>query len=146
MAQKGYQNELIHEVAAWGYYDGAFHREALRLGYSGSYTDQVDKTNAPAGVNNLTGDAVPAGQVWRVHFVAARDQTSAPGTLRLILNVGGITLPLVFESTPGSGVWYNWYGDMPIPAGAFCQATLTGVTLNDTLQLVYHATIVDVNE
>lgn len=146
MPQVGSQNEPLHERALFGWDGDNWRRVPLVWGYSGFSTGEVFNASGAAGANVLQSSAVPAGEIWEVQAIAARDETSAITSVIFSVVTSSLTIVLSTQGAFGANVWASWTGKIMIPAGSTVVAQLGGVTLNDDIRMRFHATKMIINE
>jgi hypothetical protein len=146
MAQKGYQNELIHEVAAWGYYDGAFHRENLRLGFADNLGKYYVNAALGAGFNAINSDTVPAGYVWIVTQVAIRYTGTSPTNIFVVARPQGQDIVVASFQSPTSNVWYYERAEVYLKEDEYLSGRVSGATGGDKLEYEFGGYVTDVNK
>lgn len=134
------------QARGYGWIGGAWQKNPILDGYSGDKTQTVSNLDAAAGSNLLEGDAVPAGEYWRVQSVQARDVNSICTNIDLTPLVNSIGLVLHQQASPGAATWVIWTGEIILSEGDKVRADFSGVTLHDDLYLTYHAVRVDIDQ
>jgi len=129
-----------------GWIGAAWQKNPLALGYSGDKTQEVAVADATAGTNSLTGAAVPAGELWVVEAISSRDTTSVPTSVLLTVFVNSVTLILTSQLTVAAGEFVNWSGAVTLSEGDKVIAVLYGCTLNDNIDMRYHARRIDIDQ
>lgn len=124
----------------------AWQKNPLLLGYSGDKTEQVVDTSASAGTNALNGAVVPAGEIWIVEAIAAKDEDNAPTSVVLGVEVNALVVVLAQALTIAAAEYLTWSGAVTLSAGDKVRAWLYGVTLNDDISFYYHARRIDIDQ
>ena len=78
---------------------------------------------------------VPPGQRWRLHHVAAEDETTAFTSLRLGIKRGTTFLPLEEQISPAVDTLYSSQDPWYLEAGNVLVARFNGTTSGDKLHL-----------
>jgi len=133
-------------VGVHGWIGGAWQKNPLALGYSGDGTQAQINLNALAGVNVLSLTAVPAGEIWIIQAIAAKDANNIVGTLTLQCVANGTPVPLISKATPAVNEFVCWTGALVIKEGSFVRAVYTGVILNDDLEIYSHHVRIDIDQ
>lgn len=128
-------NGLIETVNT-GWFSGAWQKNPLLMGYSGSVRRVITNTALPAGASVQADSAVPAGEVWDIeNIVVTYIGTVAGVTLTIGIRSGAGFYPL-FEATGlTSGVYVDRQGRWTLGSGDNLEVSVTGATLNDDLLL-----------
>jgi hypothetical protein len=133
-------------VGPHGWISGAWQKNPLLLGYSGDDTQASINLNAVAGINVLALTAVPAGEIWIIQAIAAKDANNIVGTLTLQCVANGTPVPLISKAAPAVNEFVCWTGALVIKAGSFVRAVYTGVILNDDLEIYSHHVRIDIDQ
>ena len=129
-----------------GWIGGAWQKNPIALGYSGDKTEEVSDTSASAGSNNLASTSVPAGEIWIIQAIIARDVDNAPTKIRLNVTVNSTGVVLKTETSPVTGIWVSWTGEVVLSEGDQVTVNFEGVTLNDDIYMRYHGVRVDIDQ
>ena len=102
----------IGSVGEEGYYNGAWQKSPLLLGYSARVFRTITNLNLAGGTEINNDTAVPAGEIWVItHLVIAVGSTTITGLqARFIDGVSGAAAILVDVPAPANGVWYDRQG------------------------------------
>ena len=119
----------------WGWDGTQWRKLGLLFGYYDRLAGQVSTTDAAAGANTLTGDTVPAGEIYVVQMVAAIDSNS--DTTRVYIRVYGgvVMMPLADEYSVTAGHWVTSTTNMVMKSGDYLDCIFYGCTAGDDLYL-----------
>jgi hypothetical protein len=120
---------------AYGWVSGAWQKNPLALGISGSLGYAYDNLALPAGASQFVVSTTPAGQVDVITRLAVRvvSATITSVTLLGVLNsVGGI---LLYKAAPATGAWSYEGAFMPMWPADTIQVQIAGATLNDDVSV-----------
>ena len=130
----------------YGLIGGSAQKDPMRLGYSGDKSQQVLDTNADALTNVLTGDGVPAGEIWVVEGASARNANKAPTRLLLLVTVNAIVVYLEDHTTAVIGEYATWSGAITLSQGDTVSAVFYDCDAGDDIYLQYHARRIDIDQ
>ena len=133
-------------VGTHGWIGGAWQKHPLLLGYSGQVTERVFVANGAGGSVVLNGAVVPAGEIWVITNIAARDVNTNPAAILFQFVVGGVAMDVDAVATPGVNVTAGFQGYWVLAAGNNMRATLTVTVLNDDLYMWYVGFRVDIDQ
>ena len=121
---------------SFGWVNGAWQKNPLMFGYSGTAKNEVNDTALAAGNNNLDGAAVPAGEIWVITNVAFRYNGTVTGvTLTANAQMDGTAYQIFGQNPPVSNVWYDRQTYVVLNEGDYIWLSITGATLNDDAHL-----------
>lgn len=143
VAQKADQNI---QARSHGYVSSAWQKDAPRLGYSGTQTEQVTSTAVGTGTHTLSSTTVPAGEIWEVQAIHASDDTSTPTRIQITARVTSINVTLSVDTTPSAAIPSFWTGKVILKEGDSVRVFIVGPTNGDSLVLRYHAMRVDIDQ
>lgn len=137
---------LPGNIGSHGLIGGAWQKNPLLLGYSGDQSELVFDNNATAGTNSLNGTVVPAGEIWVVQAIQARDKDNAIDVIKLIASVNGVDVIVAQLVNPAADLSCFYAGALVLSEGDKVWTQLKGCTLNDDIELKYHAYTVDIDQ
>jgi hypothetical protein len=129
-----------------GYIGSAWQNDPLRMGYSSDVTEAVSELNAVGGTNVLYGTACPAGEIWNVQAISARNNTRAGTYWEIRAQVNSIWIFLAIDSAPAAGVSVMWSGNITLSQGDRLALVAVGCVAGDDLYLEYHGVTVDIDQ
>lgn len=100
-------------------------------------SEAKSNTNLSAGVNTLTGTAVPDGKVWVLTHVSTFYVGTSPTYLELLTRSKGILLILGRKLAPASEEILDWQGVVLMTAGDYVRAAVVGATAGDDMYFYY---------
>jgi len=103
--------------------------------YKDRYIERTVRANAAAGVNQLVGTIVPAGEVWVVTAAGAVNQTSTCTAISVGMIVGAIDYYFGGQATTVIRELVECGHTMILKTGDRVIGDFQGCTLNDTLIL-----------
>lgn len=127
--------EAFFKDGVWGWNGTAWHKLPLLFGYSEPFYFSDRDTNATADWDTLTTGAVPAGEIWIVTSISARDDNSNITQIAIFHsdgvsnNIVAQVFPTVAEQCVIFTGWLVLSKDDTIWAG------FTGTVLNDDIYL-----------
>ena len=133
-------------MANKGWIGTAWRKDPLRLGYSSDQSEQKSDTSATAGTNILTSTAVPAGEIWIIEGISARDVDNVPSKILLVATVNGISITLEDQQTVAAAEFVTWSGAITLSENDTISANIYGCTLNDDIYLQYHGRQIDIDQ
>jgi len=133
-------------VGEHGWIGGAWQKNPLQMGYSGQIAERVVEANGTGGSVALNGSAVPAGEIWVVTNIAARDVNTNPAAMLFQFVVGGGGMGVAAQAAPGANVSKGFQGTWILKAGDNVRVTMTGTALNDDLYLWFTGWRVDIDQ
>jgi len=102
----------------------------LIWGYNGQYQERAGDTSMPAGGADKDLTPVPAGQVWVVNCIWAKnDNRGCQVHLKVVCGANIHTLK--YETTPAAVAVSSITGAFVLKEGDFVRVTFAGLTLND---------------
>jgi len=129
-----------------GWIGAAWQKNPLLLGYSGDKSELKQIADASAGTNTLSSGTVPAGETWVVEAISARDLDNAITSMLRNINVNGVVVTLVEQITVAAAARVFWSGAVTLSYGDYVRAAFYGCTLNDNLEMAYHARRIDIDQ
>jgi hypothetical protein len=115
-------------------FDGTVWRPQNQLfAYRDSYWQQVSNLSPGAGIITLNGTAVPAGEVWVVTNMYARNDTTATSTVALLVTDTVTNFYVddsLYYALPRS---LRWSGQAVLKATWLARAIFSGVVAGDDL-------------
>ena len=133
-------------VGPSGWTSGAWQKNPLVVGYSGDKTQYILELDAAAGLVQLVSDTVPAGEIWEVQAINARNMINNPTKLELAFVANGTSIILETALLPGANVYLKWYGKLILSEGDYVIAFYSGTVLNDNIDLAFHAMRIDIDQ
>ncbi len=130
----------------YGWIGAAWQKNPLLLGYSGDKSQQVFNASATAGTNVLTSSAVPAGEIWIVEAVSARNLNTAPSKLILRATINSVIVALEDRQVIVAGEYATWSGAITLSQNDVITASIVGCTLNDDIYLQFSARRIDIDQ
>ena len=115
----------------WGWDGTQWRKLSLLFGYSGPYSEAPYNTNLPAGVSNLAGSTVPAGEVWVVQGMLATVISSTCTDLRFGFWNGADIIICKQVLSPTSGQFYDYQGMLVLAAGYYPLIRVYNMTAGD---------------
>ncbi len=105
----------------------------IPFGYYDTYAEEVSNLNPGAGTIELSGTAVPTGEVWTVEHIGGINNTTAPALVELRVIKSGIGFKLYEDRAPVLQRHSIWTGRVTLKAGDYCRVTLHGTVAGDDL-------------
>lgn len=130
--------ELVGDVQAreLGYFNGAWQKQALGLGYYGVVRVAVDSGALPAGNSAYDSGQVPANTVWTVENLAVRYTGTIAGVTLSVGVLVGVSLYVIDQWTiTASGLFYGYPCSLELAPGEQLRLTVTGATAGDVASL-----------
>lgn len=127
--------EAHFDKGTWGWDLTQWRKLPMLWGYSDRYAERLSDTTMPAGNSNLTGTAVPAGEVWRVTGLALLRDGATCTQMRVHVNYGGTIIEPVNVLNPTANQLYPFVTDFTLKAGDYLYCRYYGMTLNDDAYL-----------
>ncbi len=119
---------LIADLYGW---DGASRRKLTLLwGYTDTYEETFTSAVHPAGTVVLILSTVPAGQIWIVKSIYAKNASSATSSITIASASRIAEARNVPVDTP-----FNWTGEIILKAGNDIKVTFYNTALNDSLRV-----------
>jgi hypothetical protein len=138
--QKWLGNPTTIQAQDYRWYGGAWVKsQGIPLNYCGDKSELVFVANGAAGYNLVRGTLVPAGEIWTVQAIAARNINTATILISLKVTVNAVDVLLVAVAALGIGGYIVWAGQVTLSAGDSVAYDFSGGVLNDDLALSYHA-------
>jgi hypothetical protein len=139
---------LEHAMAQnHGYIGGAWQKDPISFGYSAQITGNFSNTNLSAGSNTLSGDTVPAGEIWVITNISVQySGTVTSVILQAVLLMNSISMPVGVAAPPVSGVNNPFQGWWVLAAGDIPRAVCSNATSGDDMYLVYSGFRVDIDQ
>jgi len=113
-----------------------------------SYHDITEKeisdTNLAAGTNYLSGDVVPAGEIWHITSVGMYYAGTVPTEMRVYKSGVAYETMILQEFTIVSGKWYISTANLYFQEDTFVKMKISGATATDNAYLRYHGTIMQI--
>ena len=100
-------------------------------GYADGYSEAEIDVDMPAGVSNLVGSTVPAGQVWRVTGASFLVVSATCSDVRVFFNDGVDNILVGNQLSPVSGQAYPFAFDVIMKEGDYVYQRFYNMTLND---------------
>lgn len=129
-----------------GWVGAAWQKNPLLLGYSGDQTEQISDLNADEGTDTLASAAVPAGEIWIVEAVSARNLTKAEIRLLSYVVANGVDVVLQEHTTTIAAEFAVWSGAVTLSEGDTVNAIFYDCDAGDDLYLQYHARRIDIDQ
>lgn len=126
---------LLASALAHGYDGSAWRKLPLVWGYTDRYAEPVYDLTMPAGWSDLSGTAVPAGEVWRVTGASFIVTSASCTQARVVMSAAGIDIVLANQLSPVSDQLYPFAFDVTLKAVDYMYARYYGMTLNDDAYL-----------
>ncbi len=102
-----------------------------------SYKDTVEESivldPASDGNNTLTSTAVPAGEIWRIMVLGARNRNRLPSRLHMYRLAGGTVYPIIDDTQVTLSQYTTKTTDFYIKEGDTVKCLMTGTVANDIL-------------
>lgn len=96
--------ETYFEKGLWGHDGSVWRKLPMVWGYSDRWAERSTTASASAGSNTVKSTAVPAGEVWVLHAMAARNKDTDVA-MQFLLNAGAVVLRVKLVAAPGVNVW-----------------------------------------
>lgn len=126
-------------VGLYSYYNSAWVHQSPILGYNGVVSDVVLDTNASAGTNTLSGNAVPSDTIWQIEAINLFDANHAITGSRIVLaGSGGVNIILGEYGALAAASSEIWLGRITMSPGEYIFVYFYGCTSGDDLYLRYH--------
>jgi len=122
-------------VQSFGWDLTAWRKSALLWGYTDRYLEAILETDASTGYNQLQTSAVPAGYIYVIQTMAARNVNNNPTNVFLMVSDGTTAVPVNVVLAPGANTWVFWAGAAVLKEGDKVRANFNGCVLNDNLEL-----------
>ena len=121
----------------WGWDGTQWRKAGLPLWYADRLAGDVINFNADAGVNNLEGDATPAGELWIVQRVAGVNSTSGVARLliRALSSTHSIALTDAYDVVAGH--WVTVATELLMKQSDHLSCHFNGCTAGDDLYLCW---------
>jgi len=129
-----------------GWIGAAWQKNPLLLGYSGDTSEVVTNTNADAGLNTLSGAAVPAGEIWVVEAIGVRNVNKASSRSWIYVTTNGNNTYLSDQVAAAAGQFTVWAGAITLSEGDKVQALIYGCDAGDDIKMHYHARRIDIDQ
>jgi hypothetical protein len=122
----------------YGYVGGAWQKDPIRLGYSGTVRRSWSNTTLAAGDNNVDDSAVPDGEIWVITNIAARYVGTVSGVILrpYVVIAAGTGYVLTQWDTLVSQTYYSWQGKIVLMAGDYLRIGVSSATLNDDVAAI----------
>ena len=134
------------QAESFGLISGAKHRDPLRLGYSGDWSEEKSNDNATAGTNVLSSTGVPAGEVWVLEAASVTNIDKATVRLAIYLTVNGVAVVLVDHTTSVAGEYATWSGAVTLSQGDIVNGAFYSCDAGNDIYLDYHARRIDIDQ
>ena len=125
--------EEYFKDGCWGWDGTQWRKLGLIFGYYDRLAGQVVNLNASAGENILTGDAVPAGEIWILQAICALDSTSNVSRIYIRANTGTVACVITDVYSIAAGHWFAAATNMVMKTGDYLNCTFAGCTAGDYL-------------
>ncbi len=122
-------------VGTHGWIAGAWQKDPLRFGYSGTVVLSASDTNLGAGANDVDLTTVPAGELQVITNIVWEYTGTTPTEVEVSLYDGSTAYPLFTVSNPITTEWYDKQGFWVVPPTGFIRCSIVGATAGDDLQL-----------
>lgn len=113
-------------------------------GYSARYAPREVEFSAIAGTNTLTWDAVPAGKVFTVNRIQAKDMDSAITRILVLVELGASSMVVIDLDAPAAEEIARWEGNLVLSEGDYLWARFYGCTAGDRLYFMGAGSEMDV--
>jgi hypothetical protein len=133
------------QARAYGYFNAAWQRQPLLIGYGGVVNEQVVNLSSPAGTTILDGTVVPANRVYVIEGAAGLDVNTATTAIELGVISGGVYTPFTRGVGVAANNWHTWNGRLTLAPGDNLRCVLVGTVLNDDTYLRYHGYFFNTN-
>jgi len=130
----------------YGLIGGVAHKDPIRLGYSGDKSEQVSDLSADAGTNTLNGATVPAGEIWVIEAISARNVNKSAVRLLLQVSVNSVAVRLLELTTTAAAEFITWTGAITLSEGDKVQAVIFSCDADDDIYLQYHGRRIDTDQ
>lgn len=124
---KGEYNDVLQTVKL-----DADHRMIARV--IGSISDTVDDfefATIDATTYHLDFDVVPAGKLYKITVIGARDSTTTCASVRFNKRRGGEDIVIGGVDSPNKDYYSFWQGEVWLKAGEQIRVTFYGATVSD---------------
>ena len=127
-------SEQYFKDGTWGWDGTRWRKLPLTWGYTDVYIENVRTNDAVAGLNDLDGSLVPAGEVWVVTNVVLFNTDSATTIIdmQVWLSPDAVLVRRVRDAIANYSA--EWAGQVYLKAGYRMRAEFSGCTLNDNLR------------
>jgi len=127
--------EEYFKDGCWGWDGSQWLKQGILFGYNDVIQFLITDTAGGGESDKLSSDAVPNGELWVVHNVAAYNLNHAPSRIVIFHIRGSISCPLLDTTTTGAAIWTIWNGTTVMKVGSYLRAYFFGCTSGDTLKL-----------
>lgn len=100
-------------------------------GYKDRYFEVETNDDCDAGTNNLYFSTVPAGEVWVINGIWAKNGTSVSAAIAMWVYFDSTLYHLETFTTPGADVSLNWTGKAILKEGDYIRVAFYGCTAGD---------------
>lgn len=125
--------ERYFKDGVWGEYGGAWIPLKLVWAYTDRFAQADSELDSPGGAVDIDLTAVPAGEVWKIEGISARDQDSAITSIFFTLRYSGGGHHVFVQPSPVLGLWDAWTGMLTLKATDYVRVTFNGTVLHDRL-------------
>ena len=119
----------------WGWDGTQWCKLNLLFGYSGPYSEYASNTNLPAGISDLAGSTVPAGEVWVVLGMLGAVTSTTCSEFRFGFHNGTDRIICKQVQTPTSSKFYDYQGMLILAAGYYALLRVYNATAGDDAYL-----------
>ena len=127
--------EEYFKDGCWGWDGSRWRKLSLLFGYSGPYNEVTSNTNVSAGISDLAGSTVPAGEIWIVQGMLAAVISTTCSEFRFDFWNGTGQIICKQVLTPTSGQFYDYQGTLILAAGYYPLIRMYGMTAGDDAYL-----------
>jgi len=130
----------------YGWISGAWQKQPMLLGYSGTVAEGLSDDSVDAGTNDLEGTHVPSGEIWYIAYAAIRIDGSDPDELMIRAVVDSEQVPVYSNPTPSARRWYTTPLAFVLAEGDYLLGRVTGATAGDDFYFRYVGWKIDIDQ
>lgn len=133
-------------VGLHGWYSSAWQKAPIPFGVSDSLAEFYSDTNLASGSVNITGDTVPAGELWVVTRSGMRYDGTSPTEILSILDGSALSFIYDQQLSPVTNTWYYCTVQLIALPGENLRWRVNGATAGDVGRFTYGGYKIDLDQ